>query len=279
MDTFGLTSTPCIVPSDGTSFDVTAEVDISLSGLVNTFFALLYRKKMCNTFRHFAVRVLTHYCSASQTWNDTLHRVLLRLQESYELHTFCSPHQAIPGQISKALSKPSAYAKEARQPSANFYTTESAKMPTSEPTTLPISCWQELLVIVALCLYSTISFAVIGTILPWSEHVDDPVNFLKYLTISGATMVPLLGLISIEMLSRIFVFEVIMAHAKGIRPWCEENPEELRKMHGGILPKYSRISYAFKKKFGYQRKVEKDEVDDAMNAEKGVLDYMTIKEI
>ncbi len=34
-----------------------------------------------------------------------------------------------------------------------------------------------------------------------------------------------------------------------------------------------------KKKFGYQRKVEKDEVDDAMNAEKGVLDYMTIKEI
>jgi hypothetical protein len=152
-------------------------------------------------------------------------------------------------------------------------------MPTSEPTASPISCWQELLVIVALCLYSTISFTVIGTILPWSEHVDDPVNFLKYLTISGATMVPLLGLISIEILSRIFVFEVIMAHAKGIRPWCDEDPEELWKMHGGILPKYSRISYAFKKKYGYQKKVEMDGVAEAKDPEKGVLNEMVIKNI
>lgn len=152
-------------------------------------------------------------------------------------------------------------------------------MSSPEPTMAPTSCWTELLAIVALCLYSTISFAVIAAILPWSDQINDPATFLKYLTISGATNVPLFGLISIEILSRIFVSEIIIAHGKGIRPWCEEDLGKLWEMHGGILPKSSRIRYAFKKRFGYQKKVEKDGVDDAIYAEKGVLGYMTIKDI
>ena len=152
-------------------------------------------------------------------------------------------------------------------------------MSTSRPTLSPTSCWRELLVIVALCLYFTISFVVIGAILPWSDDIDDGVNFLKYLTISGATLALQFGLISIEILSRIFISEIIIAHAKGIRPWCEEDLEKLWKMKGGILPKYSRISYTFKKKFGYQKQAKKDGVADADYAEKGALDYGTIDEI
>lgn len=143
----------------------------------------------------------------------------------------------------------------------------------------PTSCWREFLAIVALCVYFTISIVAIGAILPWSDDINDGVNFLKYLTISGTTLAIQFGLISIEILSRIFVSEVLIAHAQGLRPWCEEDFEELWEMQGGILPKYSRISYAFKKRFGYLKRVEEDGVDDADCAEKGTLSYGTLNEV